>query len=115
MNPVTVTDRLLRNRGARVARIPVLIDFWAPWCAPCRAVAPVLEQIAAEYAGRIKVAKVNIDEEPQRCQAHSPCARSGPRPRPGPQGRRGDHGRAAEGALVRSLGLDTHAKPLGGA
>jgi thioredoxin len=46
------------------SELPVLIDFWAPWCAPCRAVAPVLEQIAAEYRGRARVVKVDIDEEP---------------------------------------------------
>ena len=51
--------------------VPVLLDFWAPWCSPCKTIAPFIDELAAEYKGRLKVGKVNVDDEGDLAARHS--------------------------------------------
>lgn len=67
--PFPVTDATFVNEVMRSA-LPVVVDFWAPWCGPCRMVSPALERIAVDFRGKIRIAKLNVDENPTTAQAY---------------------------------------------
>jgi thioredoxin 1 len=68
--PINVTDAAFEKTVLQ-ATIPTIVDFWAPWCTPCRMVAPVLDKLAKEYAGKLLVAKVNTDENSEWAQRYN--------------------------------------------
>lgn len=67
---IEITDAQFSEEVLK-SEIPVLVDFWAPWCGPCRAIAPILEQLYEEYQGRFKIVKVNSDENEELVNTYS--------------------------------------------
>lgn len=65
------TNPLNFNKQALQSELPVLVDYWAEWCAPCKAMAPVLDELAVEYRDRLHVVKVNVEQEPQIARQYS--------------------------------------------
>jgi thioredoxin 1 len=66
---IDITDANFETEVLK-SQIPVLLDFWAPWCGPCKMIGPFIEQLASEYSGRIKVGKVNVDEAGEVSSRH---------------------------------------------
>ncbi len=67
--PIDIDDKAFDDKVLK-ASVPVLVDFWAPWCGPCRAVAPILDELAKEYKGKVTFARLNVDESPQNASKY---------------------------------------------
>jgi thioredoxin 1 len=64
MSSITTLSEATFDEEVGAADEPILVDFWAEWCGPCKVIAPILDEIASEHAGRIRIAKLNVDEHP---------------------------------------------------
>ncbi|MGA1869232.1 MAG: thioredoxin [bacterium] len=69
-NIITITDSNFEDEVIK-AQLPVLVDFWAPWCGPCKMIAPLLEEMSQEYAGKVKIGKINVDENHEKSIQYS--------------------------------------------
>jgi len=69
MEDITFTDTNFQTEVLE-SRIPVVVDFWAVWCTPCRIVSPIIEELAQEYEGKVKIGKLNVDENPQNASTY---------------------------------------------
>ena len=65
VKPVVITDQTFEQKVMQTQGLPILVDCWAPWCGPCRIISPILDQLAAESQGRYRIAKLNVDDNPQ--------------------------------------------------
>lgn len=63
--PIELSDDTFEKEVLQEGQLPVLVDFWAPWCGPCRIVSPIVEELASKHAGKLKVAKMNVDDNPK--------------------------------------------------
>lgn len=64
MSPIHLTDSSFKKEVLE-SQLPALVDFWAPWCGPCRMVAPIIDELAKEYRNKLRVCKINVDENPK--------------------------------------------------
>lgn len=69
MADVTFTDSNFDSEVLK-ADMPVVVDFWAPWCAPCRVVSPIIEELGKEYEGKVKIGKLNVDDNPNKASLY---------------------------------------------
>jgi thioredoxin 1 len=64
MSPIHLTDNSFKNEVLE-SNLPALVDFWAPWCGPCKMIAPVIDELAKEYRNKLRICKINVDENPR--------------------------------------------------
>ena len=108
MTPIEITTANFEDEVMH-SQTPVLLDLWAAWCGPCRMVAPVVEQIADEYAGRVKVGKIDVDAEPALASAFGVASIPTILLMKGGEVVSGAVGARSKPQLIEALALETHA------